>query len=169
MANFDKRKPFFDFPFDFDKLEGMMDQLMNDMMSDSHRAGNKPVVFGINMRFDPKTGKPVVEEFGNVSQQGGQPVVLDAREPLVDIQETGDEVLVTAELPGVEKKDVNLVPLKNDQVEISVNARDAKFYKIVKLPSPVLPETAKANFNNGILEVTFKKDAKSAKPKIKIE
>ncbi len=168
MGIFDRKKKFDDFPFDFDKLEEMMDHLMGDMMRGG-TAGNKPVVFGFNMRFDSKSGKPIVEEFGNVSRQGGQPVILDAREPLVDVHETDSEVLITAELPGVEKKDISLIPLKNDQVEISVNTKEAKFYKVLKLPSPVLPKTAKANFNNGILEVSFKKDVKNAKPQIKID
>ena len=60
-------------------------------------------------------GKPHISEFGNVKQgrvdgeQSVGPVVKDAREPLVDVMDAEKEIIVIAELPGVEKTDIDLL------------------------------------------------------------
>ena len=49
-----------------------------------------------------------IEPFGNIRREpSGEAVVEDVREPLVDVYEEDDHVLVLAEIPGVSKKDVN--------------------------------------------------------------
>ncbi|MFQ6061833.1 MAG: Hsp20/alpha crystallin family protein, partial [Methanosarcinales archaeon] len=56
-------------------------------------------------------------------------------------------------------------------VELKAESKDRKYYKEVRIPVAVDPDSAKAKYNNGVLEVTLKlKEA--AKPKgksIKIE
>ena len=48
-----------------------------------------------------------VEPFGNIHRQpSGERMKKDIREPLVDVFEEDDHVLVLAEIPGVSKKDV---------------------------------------------------------------
>ncbi len=50
-----------------------------------------------------------IEPFGNIHRESsGEAVVEDVREPLVDVHEEDDHVLVLAEIPGVSKKDVQL-------------------------------------------------------------
>ena len=50
-----------------------------------------------------------IEPFGNIRRESsGDAVVEDVREPLVDVYEEEDHVLVLAEIPGVSKKDVQL-------------------------------------------------------------
>jgi HSP20 family protein len=89
-------------------------------------------------------------------------------EPYVDIQETLTEVLVTAELPGIKKKDIKL-NVTEDMLEISAEAREevaeerpglvrkerriGKFYRSLSLPCKVKPEEAKAKYVDGVLEV----------------
>jgi HSP20 family molecular chaperone IbpA len=73
-----------------------------------------PYIYGYSMTMGPD-GKPVVREFGNVkpSRRRGMFGLPEAklepsetREPLVDVVEDGESARVVAELPGVEKKDI---------------------------------------------------------------
>ena len=82
--------------------------------------------------------------------------------PDIDVRETDENVKVIAELPGVEKSDVDLETNENHLV-IKVDTEKRKYYKDVDLPTTVDPETATANYNNGVLEVVL--DKKSPEPK----
>lgn len=106
------------------------------------------------------------------------------REPLVDINETNDEVIVTAELPGVAKENIelnlvdNTLEIKTTQKEeVSVEKegyrkrerRAMNFYRLIELPCAVDSSKVKATFNNGVLEVRMPKLEKVKKHSIKIE
>ena len=129
-----------------------------------------PYVYGWSMRVGPD-GIPHIEEFGNTrgipgAVQKGLPA---GREPLVDVLETDSEVKVEAELPGVGKDDVNLETTENRLV-IKVDTEKRKYYKDVDLPTTVDPETAKASYNNGVLEVVLDKKVEEPKgTKIQID
>lgn len=168
-----KKKEGFNFFFDMDKLEHMMDSMMQDMFSEedmlSERRLRKPLVMGFSMKIGPD-GRPVMEEFGNVRPSDGRMTVSDAREPLVDVHKTDKEVRITAELPGVEKKEINLKNEK-DRIVLKVENPERQFYKEIELPAEVAPKTAKAKFNNGILEVVFQRAniERKEKGEIKVE
>lgn len=167
-----KKKKGFDFFFDFDNIQDMMDEMMRDMFSDDlELKPRKPLVMGFNIKMDQE-GKPIIEQFGNVRAKGGKPTVSDAREPLVDVIESDKEVTITAELPGVEKKDIQFrLPAKSTAI-IDVRG-ERSFYKEIKLPAAVKQKSAKAKFNNGILEVRIEKEKpskpKAEKDRVKIE
>lgn len=107
----------------------------------------------------------------------------DFRAPLVDIAENDKAITVTAEIPGVDKKDIDL-NIKEEMIEIKVEKKsEAKeerkgyyrmersyrgFYRALPLPSKILPESAEAKYNNGVLEITLPK-AKLEKPPKKLE
>ncbi|MEM1776413.1 MAG: archaeal heat shock protein Hsp20, partial [Nitrososphaerota archaeon] len=97
-------------------------------------------------------------EFGNIRPRGRPEIVelTETREPLVDVFEEDDTVKVVAEVPGVEKEDINLNATE-DMLIISVKTPQRKYYKEVELPAKVDPNSAKASYKNGVLEVTLKK------------
>jgi len=115
-----------------------------------------PIVYGYSMTIGPD-GKPVIREFGNVKRGterfGG---ITEKREPLVDVVDGEREVRVIAELPGVNKEDIE-VRVKDRTLGISVNREDRKYQKELELPESALVDGAKSSFNNGILEITFPK------------
>ena len=80
----------------------------------------------------------------------------DAREPLVDVTNEADQVRVLAELPGVEKSDIK-THISEDTLTIKVEAAARKYYKEVRLPSSIDPDSSKASYNNGVLEIVLKK------------
>jgi len=99
--------------------------------------------------------------------------------PRVDIRETDDALLVQAELPGIDKKDVHL-EVKNGVLTLSGERRYEKdvkeenvhrvervygsFSRSFSLPSNVDADKVDANMKNGVLEVRLPK-RESAKPK----
>jgi len=90
--------------------------------------------------------------------------------PRVDVEETDEEVRVTAELPGLEEKDFELhlgedelVLSGEKQVEHDDRRRGrwersyGRFYRSIPLPCEVDGERASARFKNGVLTVTLPK------------
>ena len=123
-----------------------------------------PFVYGYSMSVGPD-GKPNVQEFGNVkpSRRPGmfgteQPALepMDSREPLVDVINEAEQVRVLAELPGVEKSDIRTT-ISEDTLTIKVDTPARKYYKEVQLPTGVDPESSKASYNNGALEIALRK------------
>lgn len=99
--------------------------------------------------------------------------------PPVDIKETEDALILTAELPGIDKKDVS-IGLEENVLTISGErsfARDEKredyhrvertygaFSRSFTLPRNVKMNDIKAAFANGVLTVTIPK-AEESKPR----
>ncbi|GAA0651671.1 Hsp20/alpha crystallin family protein [Salarchaeum japonicum] len=72
----------------------------------------------------------------------------------VTVYEEDDEVRVVADLPGVEKEDIDL-KCDGDVLTISA-ATDAREYdERIELPARVDEHSASATYNNGVLEVSF--------------
>ena len=103
----------------------------------------------------------------------------------VDVKAHDDEVIVAADLPGVEKDDVSLSLLDPRTLRIAIRRQaeskeEAEGYyvkertygsmdRVVRLPAGVTEEGAAATFKNGVLEVRLKKAAVEEKKKIPIE
>jgi len=113
-----------------------------------------PIVYGYSVTIGPD-GKPVVKEFGNVRKGEGSlwKQIQDKREPLVDVVSSDKEVRVIAEMPGVNKEDID-VTVNDKSLIISVDKEERRYYKELDLPGVVDPKGAKSTYNNGVLEVT---------------
>ncbi len=146
--------PFEDFFGNFRRMNEMVNELMRNMFRGADIRSGKPFVYGFSIKTGPD-GKPVIREFGNV-KPGQMPMVSDAREPLVDVIEGEKDITVIVELPGVEKKDINL-EVVGGALEIKVDTPQKKYYKSVQLPDEVIEDTANATYNNGVLEVKLRR------------
>jgi HSP20 family protein len=111
-------------------------------------------VYGFSIRTG-LGGMPKVESFGNIRESDEGPVVADTREPMVDIFDEGETILVVAELPGVAKKEIK-VELTGDVLAISTNG-PRKYAKEVLLPAAAKEEEMTITYNNGVLEVRLVK------------
>ncbi len=78
------------------------------------------------------------------------------RTPYTEVTEKGDEIIVIADLPGVEKSDIK-VNLEGQTLIISASSKDRKYYTELSLPAPVDENSVKANYKNGVLTATLKK------------
>jgi len=95
-----------------------------------------------------------VEPFGNIRKDRttGESVVREVREPIVDIFEEKDHVLVVAEMPGISAKDVRL-EVKDDLLTIYAEKGDRKYRKEVLLPDVYPREKMIVSCNNGMLKI----------------
>ena len=99
--------------------------------------------------------------------------------PAVDMYQTDNEVVVKAALPGMKADDVQLnvtgevltikgeIKQKDELKEKAYHLREQRwgsFERSVILPTEVVADKAKADFENGILTITLPK-AEEAKPK----
>ncbi len=136
-----------------------------------------PFVYGYSFSVGPD-GKPVVREFGNVKpSMGSGPFgtgkprldVKEEREPLVDTIVHSDVVKVVAELPGVEKSDINL-ECDGRTLILKVDTEKRRYHKSLELPVEVDPDTSKASYKNGVLELILNRKNPDNRPKqIKID
>jgi len=94
------------------------------------------------------------------------------KQPRVDVVDLGDALQVVADMPGVQKEDIeiNLTP---ERIEISAESSTeterkdedytyrergyASYHRMLDLPADVLPDKAEATFKNGVLEVKIPK------------
>lgn len=106
-------------------------------------------------------------------------------DPRVDVVETDQEVKVTAELPGLDAKDVdvtvsrNLLTLKGEKKQEHEEKGEGyyrsersygSFERSISLPSTVETDQADAAFDKGVLTITFPKTAaKTSKKQIAVK
>jgi HSP20 family molecular chaperone IbpA len=79
-----------------------------------------------------------------------------AREPLVDVLEENDEIIVIAEFAGFSRENIR-TDVKNQRLTLSAEALDRKFHKSLNLPKRVIPTTMRTAYKNGVLEIRLKK------------
>lgn len=100
--------------------------------------------------------------------------------PPVDVKETENEIVVRAEVPGLDQKDLE-VSLTGDQLVIEGEKKEEKeekhetwhyreasfgsFRRVVPLPCEVDADKVKASYKNGVLTVTLPKSAQAEKRK----
>ncbi|MCX6220879.1 MAG: Hsp20/alpha crystallin family protein [Bacteroidia bacterium] len=101
-------------------------------------------------------GSPRVETFGNIKKTPEGPKVDEEREPITDIFDETDEIMVIAEMPGIEPEEIR-IDLKEDILEISAVSKNRTYRKEVLLPSKVSLPNLSHKFTNGILEIRIKK------------
>jgi len=111
-------------------------------------------VYGFSIRT--LAGKPVIESFGNIRETTKGPVVEEIREPIVDVFDEADHVLVIAELPGVSEDEIK-IEVVGDVLRLTASNKERKYAKEVLLPGRVKPNSIKTSCKNGILEVTLKR------------
>jgi HSP20 family protein len=104
--------------------------------------------------------------------------------PATDVVETDKEIEITAELPGLEEKDVqidladNVLTIrgekKAEKEEKDKNYRMVErsygsFYRSLELPAGVDANAVKATITNGVLKVTVPKPQPSQAKKIEVK
>jgi len=132
-------------------------QKIAEEMLERRRTSRDPLVYGFSIRQGP-SGEPTIDEFGNARDYFRGASESEERSqwtPLTDVQETDDSVMVTIDVPGVEKENIDL-NVKDDLLIVSVEG-SRRYRKEVKLPTKVDAGETEARYNNGVLEVELKK------------
>lgn len=140
-------------------MENMSKEELQKLMKENiSRMGMRPFVFGVNMT-PGKNGIPKLERFGNVEpKMQGETIIKEERDPLVDIIEEEEEVIVVAEIPGCAKENIELKATESSLTIIACDEDDVRKYNTtVDLPTSINPDHARARYRNGILEVKLQK------------
>ena len=143
-----------------------LDRLDEDLMVELHRTekvgrgGQVRGVYGFSIR-PVAGGIPRVQQFGNVRQTEEGPVIDEVREPLTDLFDEGDTLLIIAELPGVNEKDIR-VEIDDGHLKLSTTTMQRGYFKDLPLACPVDDETVKSSYKNGVLEVTLRKASEAS-------
>lgn len=156
---------------------------MSDMFDEFEETMNRMLeqIWGIKMGRRPLLlpGDRSVERY-----TGGGTLFPNIRRPFIDVVETDKEVVATAEMPGLEKEEIN-ISVTEDTLDIMAEKkreeekqeknyvykerRSESFHRAINLPASVDPDNAKATYNNGILEVRMPKTEIKKKTLIKVE
>lgn len=126
----------------------------------SSRGGRVRGVYGFSVRTGAG-GRPRIDPFGDVSSTPSGPGVSEAREPLVDLLDEGERVVVIVEMPGVEERDVR-VEVGDWTLTVDAGARERRYHKRMELPAEVERESLSYTCRNGVLEVHLAKRARAA-------
>lgn len=100
-------------------------------------------------------GIPQVEHFGNIRTTDEGPMVAEVREPLVDLFDEGQEIVVVGELPGVDEEEIH-IEVQDDILSLETTG-ERKYAKEILLPEAVDAATLRKTYRNGILELRLKK------------
>jgi HSP20 family protein len=109
---------------------------------------------------------------------------MEVRMPSVDVIDREEEIVVRAEIPGVDRENLE-VSLSDDRLSIKGSTRQEKeekeageytrremsrgsFTRVVTLPASVDGEKAKASFKDGVLEMTLPKLKPSKRLRINV-
>jgi HSP20 family protein len=114
-----------------------------------------PMVWGFSVTVAPD-GRIRMNPFGNLSTEGSAPSVKSEREPLIEVIEQDDAIIIVAEMPGVEKEDIQ-VTITETKVIIRVDTPKRKYFKTIALPVPCKRKVLQFTHANGILEIHLPK------------
>ena len=132
-------------------------------------------LFGLHREIDR-----LFNEFAQgVGSDGAKNIV-----PSIEISETDKAIEISAEMPGLERKDVEIT-IEDDTLtirgekKIEENQKDKNvqlsersygvFLRVLQLPAGVDPSSVQATMSNGVLKVTIPKPAKSEPKKIEVK
>ena len=104
--------------------------------------------------------------------------------PRIEVTESDKEIEISAELPGLERKDVdisldrNLLTIRaekkveTEQKDKNVHMTERSygvFYRALELPMAVDPSTVQATMSNGVLKIAIPKPAPTETKKIEVK
>ena len=143
------------------------------------------------IRWDPyrdmvtlreKMNRMFEDVFSQRSEEGKE-MVTSNWAPAVDIFETEKELVLSAEIPGIDEKDIeikvedNTLSLKGERKFEKETQEEnyhriersyGSFYRAFTLPNSIDPEKIQATHENGVLKITMPKREERQPRKVKI-
>ncbi|WP_002148241.1 Hsp20/alpha crystallin family protein [Bacillus cereus] len=139
---------------------------MSEEKKDTSRPPVRNYLKQIDDFFEQTPLRGVIADLNHFFQKGNRLLTFP-----VDLYEVGDELVVTAELPGIQKEQIQIeiqseylkVSVKEDILEETEEESSHNYYRrersiseasrIIKLPYLINKKTAKASYQNGVLEI----------------
>ncbi|MEK4468450.1 MULTISPECIES: Hsp20/alpha crystallin family protein [Bacillus] len=140
---------------------------MSEEKKDSSRPPVRNYLKQIDDFFEQTPLRGVIADLNHFFQKGNRLLTFP-----VDLYEVGDELVVTAELPGIQKEQIQIeiqseylkVSVKEDILEETEEEQTSHNYyrrersisetsRIIKLPYLINKKATKASYQNGVLEI----------------
>jgi HSP20 family protein len=133
-------------------------------------------LFGLHREIDR-----LFNEFAQGAGTNGTPAKLL---PNIEIAETDKAIEISAEMPGLERKDIDISieddtltirgekKIEEDQKDKNVQHSERSygvFMRVLQLPPGVDPSSVEATMSNGVLKITIPKPAKPEPKKIEVK
>ena len=129
-------------------------------------------LFGLHREIDR-----LFSEFAQGMGQSGAKII-----PNIEISETDKAIEVSAEMPGLERKDVE-ISIEDDTLTIRGEKKESQkdknvqlsepsygvFLRVLQLPSGIDPSSVQATMSNGVLKIVIPKPAKPEPKKIEVK
>lgn len=138
------------------------------------------------MRYTRPNNNVTSKRFSDIMDEFFNDVVNDRRDnfvPSIDISESDNQFMITAELPGMSKEDID-ISLENGRLSISgersfeseekgkkfhrVETKYGSFERSFQLPDNVDAESISATYENGLLNISIDKSEEKVKKQIEI-
>jgi len=146
---------------DMSQFEKFIENIMKQLNFSNQKPNEGgPMVWGfsINVGTDKK---PTIRQLGNLNLGTKKKSIQQKQEepePLIDTFEDDETITIIAEIPGITRSDIKLDTTET-KLKFSVDTPQRKLSKEIVLPSEVEPESAKAWYKNGILEIKLRRRA----------
>jgi HSP20 family protein len=152
-----------------EKLNELAEQGGAQSTSGSFEAGEgkNPLkgIFGLSVKLGVGDHEMKIEPFGNLrrDQESGESVVDEVREPLVDVFDESEQVLIVAEMPGVESRDIH-VEIDDGTLTLSAERGEKRYRKTLSVPRGTRREAIGITGQNGIVELRVPKSSGGRPP-----
>ena len=146
---------------DMSQFEKFIENIMKQLNFSNQKPNEGgPMVWGfsINVGTDKK---PTIRQLGNLNLGTKKKSIQQKQEepePLIDTFEDDETITIIAEIPGITSSDIKLDTTET-KMKLSIDTPQRKLSKEIVLPSEVEPESAKAWYKNGILEIKLRRKA----------
>ena len=133
----------------FEEFEKDVQDVVRDSISAVH-SQTEPYVAGFSFRLGPE-GRPNVQFFGD------SPLHHDGfRSPMSEqiLDEKNGLLRLVLDMPGVEKSDIR-VEATEDSAVVTADRDSRKYRADISLKAQVQPDSGKAEYRNGVLDVSF--------------
>ena len=133
----------------FEEFEKDIQDAVRNTVS-ATRSQTKPFVAGFSFKLGPE-GRPSIQIFGD------SPIKNDGyRSPMSEqiLDEKNKLLRVVLDMPGVEKSDVK-VDATEERAVVVAERENRKYRAEISLKVEVLPDSGKAEYKNGVLEISF--------------
>jgi len=133
----------------FESFEKDIEDAVKNSIFGAERTG-KPFIAGFSFNLGPE-GKPSLQTFGT------NPITGDGFRSPINEQVVDDKngvLRLLLEMPGVEKQDIQ-VDATEDRAVITAESSSKKYRAELGFKVPVRPDSGKAEYKNGMLEISF--------------
>lgn len=133
----------------FEEFEKEVQDFVKEGISNT-RILSRPFVAGFQMRMGPE-GRPNVQFFGDHAFRGD-----GFRVPMIEqaVDQKNGVMRLVLDMPGVEKKDIE-ISATDGAALVKAEGESRKYRAEVQLKAQVEPDSGKAEFRNGVLEISF--------------